>query len=186
MVELELQCNSALKESAPKWQEDAISSYYKTHHDAAIKTPLLTIQLWIQLHTYIHIQGSSLSISSHKSVILQVQSRPLSAMHGGLTQPCLMYILYNYVRPGSLRGPGVFLTGKIFYLCGDRVLVLGYTEYVGGSSGQYSGYRYASGIPGSPYNPPMTQCHSDATMSYRDWPSTLPVFRISHEYLCVD
>lgn len=108
MVELELQCNSALKESAPKWQEDAISSYYKTHHDAAIKTPLLTIQLWIQLHTYIHIQGSSLSISSHKSVILQVQSRPLSAMHGGLTQPCLMCILYNYVRPGSLRGPGVF------------------------------------------------------------------------------
>ena len=41
----------------------------------------------------------------------------------------------------ALRGPGVFLffyfiffDRQDLYLCGDRVLVLGYTEYVGGST----------------------------------------------------
>lgn len=140
------------------------------------------------IHTHTTYRAHLLELALKVS---HLTSRPLSTMHSGLTQPCLMYILYNYVRPGSSGTWSFFIFFILFffdrqdlYLCGDRVLVLGYTEYVGGSSGQYSGYCHASGIPGSPYNPPMTQCHFDVISLLIVY--AVRVLRISHECLCVD
>ena len=99
LVELELQCNSALKESAPNDKRMPFLLIIRRTTNAAVKH-----RYWLSSYGYsyirTYIQGSSLSISSQRSVILQVDRK--SAMHGGLTEPSRpMYIVYNYVRPGS-------------------------------------------------------------------------------------